>query len=81
MVGNKKIKDVQFYVEVMDQVQNIGGGRRSAYDPDEIEEEKREKLKKNKIDNEFESFATRVNELWVGTQFDALGLDFDQHQR
>ncbi|KAG6408664.1 hypothetical protein SASPL_131682 [Salvia splendens] len=27
MVGNKKTKDVQFYVEVMEMVQNIGSGR------------------------------------------------------
>ncbi|GMP39846.1 hypothetical protein CsSME_00010531 [Camellia sinensis var. sinensis] len=43
MVGNKKTKDVQFYVEVMDVVQTLGGGKRSAYDPDEIEEEQRER--------------------------------------
>ncbi|OMO73146.1 hypothetical protein CCACVL1_17441 [Corchorus capsularis] len=28
MVGNKKTKDVQFYVEVMDVVQTLGGGKR-----------------------------------------------------
>uniref|UniRef100_A0A5B6Z6E1 FACT complex subunit n=1 Tax=Davidia involucrata TaxID=16924 RepID=A0A5B6Z6E1_DAVIN len=42
MVGNKKTKDVQFYIEVMDVVQTLGGGKRSAYDPDEIEEEQSE---------------------------------------
>ncbi|CAI0465618.1 unnamed protein product [Linum tenue] len=79
MVGNKKTKDVQFYVEVMDQVQNIGGGRRSTYDPDEIEEEQRERIKKSKINGEFDSFVSRVNELWTNPQFD--GLDFDQPER
>ncbi|KAK6911688.1 LOW QUALITY PROTEIN: FACT complex subunit Spt16 domain [Dillenia turbinata] len=36
--GNKQNKDVQFYVEVMDVVRTLGGGRRSAYDLDETEE-------------------------------------------
>ena len=34
-----KTKDVQFYVEVMDVVQTLGGARRSMYDLDEIKEE------------------------------------------
>ena len=53
MVGNKKTKDVQFYIEVIDVVQTIGGGKRSAYDPDEIEEEQRERDRKNKINMDF----------------------------
>uniref|UniRef100_M8BBC7 FACT complex subunit n=1 Tax=Aegilops tauschii TaxID=37682 RepID=M8BBC7_AEGTA len=47
--GNKKTKDVQFYVEVMDVVQTVGGTRRSALDLDEIEEEQRERDWKNRI--------------------------------
>ena len=30
-------EDVQFYMEVMEAVQNLDGGRRNMYDPDEIE--------------------------------------------
>ncbi|CAN0857324.1 FACT complex subunit SPT16 [Linum grandiflorum] len=81
MVGNKKTKDVQFYVEVMDQVQTIGGGRRSAYDPDEIEEEQRERDKKYKINSEYLNFVKRVNDLWEQPQFRDLDLDFDQPLR
>ena len=43
MVGKKKAKDIQFYTEVMDVVQTLDGTRRSMYDPDEIEEEQRER--------------------------------------
>ncbi|XBI51157.1 hypothetical protein VPH35_033712 [Triticum aestivum] len=50
--GNKKTKDVQFYVEVMDVVQTVGGTRRSALDLDEIEEEQRERDWKNRINIE-----------------------------
>lgn len=81
MVGNKKTKDVQFYVEVMDVVQTIGGGKRSAYDPDEIEEEQRERDRKNKINLDFQNFVNRVNDLWGQPQFKSLDLEFDQPLR
>lgn len=81
MVGNKKVKDVQFYIEVMDVVQTLGGGKRSAYDPDEIEEEQRERDRKNKINMDFQNFVNRVNDLWGQPQFKSLDLDFDQPLR
>ncbi|KAL6964608.1 FACT complex subunit spt16, partial [Sarracenia purpurea var. burkii] len=81
MVGNKKTKDVQFYVEVMDVVQTLGGGKRSAYDPDEIEEEQRERDRKNKINMDFQNFVNRVNDLWGQPQFKGLDLEFDQPLR
>lgn len=81
MVGNKKTKDVQFYVEVMDVVQTLGGGKRSAYDPDEIEEEQRERDRKNKINMDFQNFVNRVNDLWGQPKFKSLDLEFDQPLR
>ncbi|XP_052192943.1 FACT complex subunit SPT16-like [Diospyros lotus] len=81
MVGNKKTKDVQFYIEVMDVVQTLGGGKRSAYDPDEIEEEQRERERKNKINMDFQNFVNRVNDLWGQPQFKGLDLEFDQPLR
>ncbi|XP_057963101.1 FACT complex subunit SPT16-like [Malania oleifera] len=81
MVGNKKTKDIQFYVEVMDVVQTLGGGKRSAYDPDEIEEEQRERDRKNKINMDFQNFVNRVNDLWGQNQFKGLDLEFDQPLR
>ncbi|XP_071716737.1 FACT complex subunit SPT16-like [Rutidosis leptorrhynchoides] len=81
MVGNKKTIDVQFYVEVMDVVQTLGGGKRSAYDPDEIEEEQRERDRKNKINMGFQNFVNRVNDLWGQPKFKSLDLEFDQPLR
>ncbi|CAH8378754.1 unnamed protein product [Eruca vesicaria subsp. sativa] len=81
MVATKKTKDVQFYVEVMDVVQSLGGGRRSAYDPDEIDEEQRERARKNKINMDFNHFANRVNDMWRQPQFASLDLEFDQPLR
>ncbi|GMI65433.1 global transcription factor C [Hibiscus trionum] len=81
MVGNKKTKDVQFYVEVMDVFQTLGEEKRSAYDPDEIEEEQRERDRKNKINMDFQSFVNHVNDLWGQPQFNGLDLEFDQPLR
>eukprot|EP00262_Sarcandra_glabra_P002090 TRINITY_DN12346_c0_g1_i1.p1 TRINITY_DN12346_c0_g1~~TRINITY_DN12346_c0_g1_i1.p1 ORF type:complete len:1072 (+),score=240.95 TRINITY_DN12346_c0_g1_i1:261-3476(+) len=81
MVGNKKTKDVQFYVEVMDVVQTLGGSKRSANDPDEIEEEQRERDRKNRINMDFQNFVNRVNDLWGQPQFRGLDLEFDQPLR
>jgi nucleosome binding factor SPN SPT16 subunit len=77
MVGNKKTKDVQFYVEVMDVVQTLGGSRRSALDPDEIEEEQRERDRKNRINMDFQNFVNKVNDHWSQPQFKGLDLEFD----
>lgn len=81
MVGNKKTLDVQFYVEVMDVVQTLGGGRRSHYDPDEIEEEQRERERKNRINMDFQGFVNKVHDLWGQPQFRDLDLEFDQPLR
>lgn len=81
MVGNKKTKDVQFYVEVMDVVQTLGGGRRSALDPDEIEEEQRERDRKNRINMDFQNFVNKVHDLWSQPQLKDLDLEFDMPLR
>ncbi|KAF5174981.1 Fact complex subunit spt16 [Thalictrum thalictroides] len=77
MVGNRKTKDVQFYVEVMDVVQTLGGSRRSANDPDEIEEEQRERDRKNRINLDFENFVNKVSDLWGQPPLRELDLEFD----
>jgi len=76
MLGNKKTKDVQFYAEVMDVVQTLDGGRRNMYDPDEIEEEQRERERRNKVNAEFQQFVKRVQEVWE-KDFAELHLEFD----
>ena len=78
MVGNKKTRDVQFYAEVMEVVQTVGGSRRSAYDPDEIEEEQRERERKNKINREFKAFVAATQVQWEKDKDLArLDLEFD----
>jgi hypothetical protein len=46
--------------QVVDLVQTLDGGRRNMYDPDEIEEEQREREKRNKINADFNQFVRRV---------------------
>ena len=77
-MGAKKTKVVQFYVEVMDVVQNLGGARRSMYDLDKIEEEQQERDRKNKINTEFQGFVKQVRELiWEQPHLKYFELEFD----
>jgi len=76
MVGKKKTHDVQVFTEVMDAVQNLDGARRSMYDPDEIEDEQRERERRNRINAEFLTFTKRCQELWE-KEHSALELEFD----
>ena len=64
MVGKKKTHDVQVFAEVMDAVQSLDGGRRSMYDPDEIEDEQRERERRNRVNADFQAFTKRVQEVW-----------------
>ena len=67
MIGAKKAVDVQFFTEVMDVVQTLdaGSGRRNAYDPDEIEEEQREREMRARVNKTFAGFVKRVqHEIW-----------------
>ena len=76
MVGKKKSKEVQFYTEVMEVVQTLDAGRRNAYDPDEIEEEQRERERRNTVNNSFNSFVKKIQDLWERDHRE-LNLEFD----
>jgi len=72
MIGKKKTKDVQFYVEVMEASYSLDAARRSGADPDELEEEQRERQYRNRMNAEFQTFVKRVEE-GAGE----LGIEFD----
>lgn len=77
MVGKKKSSDIQLYTEVMDSVQTLDGGRRSNYDPDEIEEEQKERDVRNKINRMFNQFQKRVqSDIWA-KDFGELEMEFE----
>ena len=69
MIGKKKTKDVQFYVEVMEASYALDAAKRSGYDPDELEEEQRERQLRKRMNAEFQNFAKKIEE--------QSGLEFD----
>lgn len=76
IINKKKTEDVQFYREVVDMSQALDGRRTNAYDPDEIDEEQRDRQKRNRANKEFQEFTRRVQELWERTRKN-LELEFD----
>jgi len=60
MVGKKKQKDIQFFTEVVDASQTVDVGRRSMYDPDEMDDEQRERQLRKKLNEAFKEFCRKV---------------------
>lgn len=63
MIGKKKHKDVQFFTEVIDSSLNLEGARRSSYDPDELDEEQREKEMRKRLNIAFKEFCLKVEKV------------------
>ena len=76
MVGKKKTTDVQFYIEVAESTSAVGQERHGGYDPDELEDEQRERERKHKINREFERFCRMCDKLW-SEKFKDLNLEFE----
>lgn len=70
MIGKKKTKDVQFYVEVMEASYALDNARRSGYDPDELEEEQRERALRNRMNQEFSNFSKKIEDQAKELEFD-----------
>ncbi|KAK9807391.1 hypothetical protein WJX73_010932 [Symbiochloris irregularis] len=77
MVAKKKTADVQFYTEVMDVEQTLDVGRRSMYDPDEVEEEQREREQRQRINKQFLNFTKKVEQDIWQREFGDLDLEFE----
>ncbi|ETW06799.1 hypothetical protein H310_02951 [Aphanomyces invadans] len=60
MIGKKKHQDVQFYTEVIESSQALENRRRSMYDPDELDEENRERALREKLNLTFKDFCQKV---------------------
>ena len=70
MIGKKKTADVQFYIETMDASESLDNTRRSGYDPDELEEEQRQRALRNRYNQEFHNFTKKVEEAAKNLEFD-----------
>lgn len=77
MIGKKKTLDVQFFAQVMDTIQTLDAGRRSMYDPDEIEEEQRERERRNQVNKDFSQFIKKVQQDIWERDFGDLNLEFE----
>lgn len=61
LINKKKHSNVQFYTEVVEKSLALKKSKRSMYDPDEIDEEQRERKLKRKLNDLFKKFQLRVN--------------------
>ena len=61
MIGKKKHRDVQFFTEVIDASQAVDNSRRSMYDPDEMDDEQRERQLRKRLNQAFKDFCKKVD--------------------
>jgi nucleosome binding factor SPN SPT16 subunit len=61
MIGKKKHSDVQFFTEVVEASQAVDNSRRSMYDPDEMDDEQRERQLRKKLNMAFKDFCRKVD--------------------
>jgi nucleosome binding factor SPN SPT16 subunit len=63
LIGKKKQKDIQFFTEVIDASLNLDNQRRSAYDPDELDDEQREREMRRRLNKTFLEFCKKVEKV------------------
>jgi nucleosome binding factor SPN SPT16 subunit len=61
MVGKKKHLDIQYFTEVIDASQTVDNSRRSMYDPDEMDDEQRERQLRKRLNQAFKDFCKKVD--------------------
>jgi len=60
MVGKKRQRDIQYFTEVIDASLIVDAGRRSMYDPDEMDDEQRERQLRRRLNQAFKDFCGKV---------------------
>lgn len=60
IINKKKVKDVQFFTEVIESSLSLENTRSSGYDPDELDEEQREREMKRRLNNSYKDFAQKL---------------------
>eukprot|EP01082_Thalassiosira_pseudonana_P010309 g9274.t1 g9274 contig36:246525-250335(+) len=74
MVGKKKQQDIQFFTEVVDASQAVDAGKRSMYDPDEMDDEQRERQLRKRLNEAFKEFCRKVESV---ARKNGYSLEFD----
>ena len=75
IIGKKKCTDIQFYTEVVEASQALDGRRRSLYDPDELDEEQRERQLKKRLNDTFKAFCQKVEGVAEKNRQDLCNFD------
>ncbi len=63
MIGKKKHQDVTYYTEVVESSLSLEASKRSSYDPDEIEEEQKERETRRRLNALFKEFCMKVEKV------------------
>lgn len=75
MVGKKRQRDIQFFTEVIDTSLQVDAGRhRYGADPDEMDDEQRERQLRKKLNEAFKEFCRKVENV---VKKNGYSLDFD----
>jgi|AntRauTorckE5430_2_1112549.scaffolds.fasta_scaffold00815_2 nucleosome binding factor SPN SPT16 subunit len=74
MIGKKKQTNVQVFTEVIDASQAVDAGRRNMYDPEEMDDEQRERQLRKKLNEAFKDFCRKVEKVASKNGFT---LEFD----
>ena len=60
LVNKRRCKDLSFYMTVIDSSQALDESRRNMYDPDEVDEEQRQRKLRKRLNKNFYEFAQKV---------------------
>ena len=74
MIGKKKQKNLQVFTEVIDASQAVDAGRRNMYDPEEMDDEQRERQLRKKLNEAFKEFCRKVENV---ARKNGFSLEFD----
>lgn len=74
MIGKKRHSDVQFFTEVVDASSAVDNARRSMYDPDEMDDEQRERQLRKRLNQAFKEFCKKVDGV---AKKNGHGLEFE----
>lgn len=74
MIGKKKHSNLQVFTEVVDASQAVDAGRRNMYDPEEMDDEQRERHLRRKLNEAFQEFCKKVEKV---AKKNGFNLEFD----
>jgi len=75
MVGKKRQKDIQFFTEVIESSQTVDNKQKSMYDPDEMDDEQRERQLRKKLNAAFRDFCRKVDVVAKRNNYTELEFD------